>query len=281
MSFHLKFTSQNFKNTSNFCHIIYDWFHRYIDRQGESGQMNGQTDRQAGSGHLKSSSQDLEWVHILLQQPSCLSAMFSLSAPRHPAALHMTKLVPVSAVIWPRMACLPACLTRITLFPALCYTGSSGLRKPRQRILGLSLNRLRRAPAQGKRPCFLLRWLALLWFINIWDINYIFIYQVRVSQFPEVKWKALGRWRKNNKWDCWGIDLGIFAYFRFCRQQMYTDLVTLNFWNGCAQWTPWQSVLSCISRAEGRLEFALGWHYYMSHSCPACDVLSKFQVAKS
>lgn len=33
--------------------------------------------------------------------------MFSLSAARHPAALHMTKLVPVSAVIWPRMACLP------------------------------------------------------------------------------------------------------------------------------------------------------------------------------
>ena len=146
---------------------------------------------------------------------------------------------------------------------------------------GLSLNRLRRAPAQGKRPRFLLRWLALLWFINIWDINYIFIHRVRVSRFPEVKWKALGRWRKNNKWDCWGIDLGIFAYFRFCRQQMYTDLVTLNFWNGCAQWTPWQSALSCISRAEGRLEFALGWHYYMSHSCPACDVLSKFQVAKS
>lgn len=66
-----------------------------------------QADRQAGSGHLKSPSQDLERVHILLQQPSCLSAMFSLSAPRHPAALHMTKLVPVSAVIWPRMACLP------------------------------------------------------------------------------------------------------------------------------------------------------------------------------
>lgn len=159
--------------------------------------------------------------------------------------------------------------------------GCSGLRKPRLRILGLSLNRFRRAPAQGKRPCFLLRRLAFLWFINIWDINYIFIYQVRVSRFPEVKWKALGRWRKNNKWDCWGIDLGIFAYFRFCRQQMYTDLVTLNFWNGCAQWTPWQSALSCISRAEGRLEFALGWHYNMSHSCPACDVLSKFQVAKS
>lgn len=33
--------------------------------------------------------------------------MFSLSAPRHPAALHMTKLVPVSAVICPWMACLP------------------------------------------------------------------------------------------------------------------------------------------------------------------------------
>lgn len=104
---------------------------------------------------------------------------------------------------------------------------------------------------------------------------------MRVSRFPEVTWKALGRWRKNNKWDCWGIDLGIFAYFRFCRQQMYTDLVTLNFWNGCAQWTPWQSALPCISRAEGRLEFALGWYYHMSHSCPACDVLSKFQVAKS
>lgn len=55
-------------------------------------------DRQAGSGYL---------THILFQQPSCLFAMFSLSAARHPAALHMTKLVPVSAVIWLRMACLP------------------------------------------------------------------------------------------------------------------------------------------------------------------------------
>lgn len=37
---------------------------------------------------------------------------------------------------------------------------------------------------------------------------------------------------------------------------------------------------SGTSRAGGRLEVALGWHDYMSHSCPACDVLSKFQVAK-
>ena len=46
-----------------------------------SGQMNRQTGGRAGSRHLKSSSKDLETVHILLQQPSCLSAMFSLSAP--------------------------------------------------------------------------------------------------------------------------------------------------------------------------------------------------------
>lgn len=85
---------------------------------------------------------------------------------------------------------------------------------------------------------------------------------------------------KNNKRDRWDLDLGISAYFRFCRKQMHTDLVTLNVCDGCTQWPPWQSALSCISRAEGRLEFALGWHYYMSHSCPACDVLSKSQVAK-
>lgn len=45
--------------------------------------------------------------------------MFPLSAARHPAALHMTKLVPVSAVIWPRM---PGRLTSITLFAARRYT---------------------------------------------------------------------------------------------------------------------------------------------------------------
>lgn len=156
--------------------MIYGWFDRLINRQ-----WTDELDKQAGSGHLKPSSQDVERVHIVLQQPSCLSAMFSLSAPRHPAAMHMAKLVPISAVIWLRMACL----TRITLFPALCYTGRSGLRKPRLRIRGLSLNRLCRALTQRKRPCFLLRWLALLWFINIWDINYIFIYQVRDSRFPK------------------------------------------------------------------------------------------------
>lgn len=148
-------------------------------RLTDSGAMNGQT----GSGHLKTSSQDLERIHILFQLPSCLSAMFSLSVPRHPAALHMTKLVTVSVVIWRTMA-WP---TRITLFPALCCAGCTGLRKPRLQILGLSLHRLYRSPAQGKRPHFLLRWLALLWFINIWGINYTFIYQVRVSQLSEVK----------------------------------------------------------------------------------------------
>lgn len=136
-----------------------------IDWWRDSELINAQTSRLR-----KTSSQDLERVHIILQQPSCLSAMFSLSAPRHPAALHMTKLVPISVIIWLKMACL----TRITLFPALRYTDRSGLRKPRLQILGLSLNRLCRALTQGKGPCFLLRWLALLWFINIWDINYIY-----------------------------------------------------------------------------------------------------------
>lgn len=235
--------------------------HRWMDRQ---------------TGMLGTLSKDLERVHILLQQPSCLSAMFSLSAPSSSSSPAHDQISP-SISRYLATNALPAWPESLSSQPSATLAapdwGSPGL--------GLSLNRLCRAPAQGKRPRFLLRWLAFLWFINIWDINYIFIYQVRVSRFPEVKWKALERWRKNNKWDCWGIDLGIFAYFRFCRQQMYTDLVTLNFWNGCTQWTPWQSAFSCISRTEGRLEFALGWHYYMSHSCPACDVLNKFQVAKS
>lgn len=43
---------------------------------------------------------------------------------------------------------------------------------------------------------------------------------------------------------------------------------------------PGRALGSCTGTAEARLEIALGWHGYMSHSCPACDVLSKFQVAK-
>lgn len=58
-------------------------------------------------GWVGTLSQDLEIVRILFQPPGSLSAMFSLSATRHPAALHMTKLVPVSAIIWPRTRCLP------------------------------------------------------------------------------------------------------------------------------------------------------------------------------
>lgn len=57
-------------------------------------------------------------------------------------------------------------------------------------------------------------------------------------------------------------------------QQMHSDL---------AEFLEWlQSVDALAERAgaEGRLELALGWHDYMSHSCPACDVLSKSQVAK-
>lgn len=45
--------------------------------------------------------------------------------------------------------------------------------------------------------------------------------------------------------------------------------------NGRRGRTPWQS------RAEGGLGAAVGWHGYMSHPCPACDVWSKFQVAKN
>lgn len=111
--------------------IIHEWLQRTDER----------TDKQ--EGHL-----NLERVHILLQQPSCLSAMFSLSGPRHPAALHMTKLVPVSAVIWPRMPCLP---DLITLFSALCYTGCSGLSKSR---LGFEPQQTRQSSGSGKKALF-------------------------------------------------------------------------------------------------------------------------------
>lgn len=210
--------------------------------------------RPAGLGHLKHTSKGSgESSHppSAAQLSICLVFFISLSSSGSPAhdqiSPSISRYLPADG--------LPAGPESFSPRP-LHRTDCSGLRKPRLRILGLSLNRLHRTPAQGKRPCFLLRWLALVRFINMWDINYIFIYQVRVSRFPGVKWKAPGRWKKTNKWDCWVI----FAYFRFCRQQMYADLVTLNFWNGCAQWTPWQSALSCISRAEGRWEFALGWH---------------------
>lgn len=56
------------------------------------------------------------------------------------------------------------------------------LRKSRLRILGLSISRLR---GEEKRPRFLLRRLAFLWFINIWDINYIFIYRVSGALAPQ------------------------------------------------------------------------------------------------
>ncbi|TNN80217.1 hypothetical protein EYF80_009542 [Liparis tanakae] len=47
------------------------------------------------------------------------------------------------------MACPPD--QNHSLPSPLLYSGCSALRKPRLRIRGLSLNRLRRAPAQGKK----------------------------------------------------------------------------------------------------------------------------------
>lgn len=66
----------------------------------------------------------------------------------------------------------------------------------------------------------------------------------------------------------------------WAEQQMHSNLAALNFWKGCSRWTSWQSARCGTGTAEGRLELALGWHDDMSHSCPACDILSKFQVAK-
>ncbi len=160
-------------------------------------------DRQAGSGHLKSSSQDPERVHILLQQHSCLSAMFSLSAPRHPAALHMTKLVPVSAVIWPRMACLPDQNHSLPspLLHWLLRTEETQATDP-----GFESQQTPQSSGTRKKASlpFKVAGLSLVYKYVKYKL-YIYI-PSEVSRFPEVKWQALGRWRKNNKWDCWGID---------------------------------------------------------------------------
>lgn len=151
-----------------------------------SGQMNGQTD----SGYLKSSSKVLERVHFLLQQRSCLSPMFSLSTSRHPAALHMTKLVPVSTVIWPRMACLP---DQNHSLPSPLLQRLLGTEETQATDPGFEPQQTPQSSGTRKKALLPFKVAGLAWFINIWDINYIFIYRVRVSRFPEVKWKVAGK----------------------------------------------------------------------------------------
>lgn len=75
--------------------LLCSWTDRWMDRK---------TDRLWTT--LKPNSQHLESSHPPPAAQLSICHVFFIS-PHHPAALHMTKLVPVSAVIWPWMASLP------------------------------------------------------------------------------------------------------------------------------------------------------------------------------